>query len=113
MNALHHAFPRRAASIRVDVASLARALVFAPLLAFVPGYAWIVVLAPQIRGLARLAIGIVLSIALVMLALFGGSVLLHARVSGANAVMDAVALTLVALAVRARAWMPKRMGALE
>jgi uncharacterized membrane protein len=94
----------------VDVLGVLRAVAMTVILCFLPGYAWMRVTMPEVRGIARFTISIVLSLAMVVLALYMGSYLLDARVSGAHAVLDALAISLAAVAFRLRHSLPDRLA---
>jgi len=81
----------------VDVLAIARAGAGAVVMAWLPGYVWVRVLAPHFVGVARFVLAVALSVALMTLCLYGGDALLHIPVTPGNAL--AYAAFLVALAL--------------
>lgn len=94
----------------MDLLGVARALAMTFILAFLPGYLWMRVALPEVRGLTRFTLSIALSIAMVVLMLYMGSYLFDARVSGAHAVLDALAISLAAVAFHLRGSLPDRLA---
>ena len=78
-----------------------RAIVAVALLAFAPGYAWSLVLLPRVASrVERFVLGVGLSVAILVLALYVGNVALRIPISGATALVESALLTAAALGVR-------------
>lgn len=78
---------------RVDMAGALQAVGGLILLAFLPGFTWSRALLPHLRGLERIVISIGLSVALLTIVLYAGSVLAQIDVSASHAVWTALALS--------------------
>lgn len=87
--------PRRS----VDITSVVRAVLGAAVMGYVPGRLWVAVLMPGARGVERFLASIVLSVALMVLALYLGNVLLHIPVTGGSALGWSAGLSLLAAGI--------------
>ena len=81
-------------NVPVIRATLGLILVF-----FLPGFAWTLVFFKQINIVERIALGIGLSIALVTLSILALNVLLGIRITGLNALLVIIILTIVPVAI--------------
>lgn len=98
----------------MDGLGVARAAIGIVLMAWLPGYVWTRALLPDLAGLPRFVVAVLLSVALMMLALYGGNALLGIAVSGAHATWYSLLLTALAVGVlAARRWGPALRAQLE
>ncbi|MFC2047254.1 DUF1616 domain-containing protein [Chloroflexota bacterium] len=77
--------------------SIVRALLGFILVFFVPGFAWTLVFFKQINIIERIALSLGLSIALVTLSLFALNRMVGTSVTGLNAVLVIIVLTVIPL----------------
>jgi len=83
----------------LDNVPVIRAILGLILVFFLPGFAWTLVFFKQINIVERIALGIGLSIALVTLSILALNVLLGMRITGFNALLVIIILTIVPVAI--------------
>ena len=83
----------------LDNVPVIRAILGLILVFFLPGFAWTLVFFKQINIVERIALGIGLSIALVTLSILALNVLLGIRITGLNALLVIIILTIVPVAI--------------
>lgn len=89
---------------------IARALVGVALLAVVPGAIWTRVLLPRLVSWPeRVVASVVLSVLLVVLALYIGNIVAGIRISGATAIGWSLALSLAGLGLLVAPWLHRRL----
>ncbi|MFO8101500.1 MAG: DUF1616 domain-containing protein [Dehalococcoidia bacterium] len=97
----------------LDHVPVIRAILAVVLIFFVPGLAWSFVFfsSKQVNFLERAVISVGLSIALVTLSMFALNLALDVQVTGTNAVLDIIVITLIAAAFYlARRFIKSRRG---
>ena len=83
----------------LDNVPVIRAILGLILVFFLPGFAWTLVFFKQINIVERIALAIGLSIALVTLSILALNVLLGIRITGLNALLVIIILTIVPVAI--------------
>lgn len=96
--------------MRVDALSIARVAGATAVLAWLPGRLWVEWLAPTTRGMEREFLAVVVSVALITIALYVGNIVLGVRISGLAAVSWAALLCAVPLTVRGGHWLDARVN---
>lgn len=81
----------------MDLLAAVRTLGGLIILCLLPGWAWGLVLLPNLRGLAKFVAAVGLSVVIVTLAAFLGSTTLEVQISAAHAVWWSLALTAAGL----------------
>lgn len=80
----------------MDALGLLRAVLVAPILAWLPGYVWARVLIPEMRGVERFVLAVVLSVVMLTLCLYLGNVILDIPIGGGYALVYAFLLLVAA-----------------
>lgn len=87
-----------------------RALGAAILLAYVPGRLWTAVLVPSLEGrIERFVSSVVLSVVLVLLALYFGNTVAHVPVTGNTAFGWSIGLSILAGGILLTPWLHRRV----
>lgn len=83
----------------MEALAILRFVAGALLLGLLPGFVWVRVLLPKLALIEQVVLGVVVTIAALVLALYAGNLLLNIPIKPATGLIEAIAITVAGLAV--------------